>query len=89
MKASMTSASNDFYSGVLAALGVVYLQDAETLAEEIVGTVGAKELLRVAKRNEDPWLPNLKATIRFLKDRDRLSDWVIAAWVRREMEAMP
>lgn len=63
--------TDQFYSGVLVALGCVYFADEETLAEEIVGTVGEKELLRVAVAEEDCYLPNLKRTIAFLKSRRR------------------
>lgn len=54
-------------SGVLIALGCVYACDAEGAAEEIVGTVGAKDLLRVAIAEEDCYLPQLRNTIAFLK----------------------
>lgn len=54
-------------SGVLIALGCVYLFGAEGAAEEIVGTVGADELLRVAKAEEDCYLPQLENTISFLR----------------------
>lgn len=57
------------YSGVLIALANVYEADVETLAEEIVGTVGASELVRVATAEEDYILPQLKKTIAFLKSR--------------------
>lgn len=58
---------DQFLCGVLAALGCVYAADEETIAEEIVNTIGASALLRVARANEDCFLPNLRETIRFLK----------------------
>jgi hypothetical protein len=64
--------SDDFYCGVMAALGVIYQAGEETLAEEIVAAVGASSLLRVAKREDDVWLPDLKATVRFLARRKTL-----------------
>lgn len=53
-------------SGVLIALAFVWQAGAETLAEEIVGDVGAKDLLRVAKNEQDCYLPQLRKTIAFL-----------------------
>ena len=58
-----------FLCGVLAALGCVYAADGETLAEEIVRAVGATSLLRVARKNEDVYLPNLRHTTRMLRER--------------------
>jgi len=58
-------------SGVLIALGIIYYSDAESLAEEIVGTVGATDLLRVAIAENDTYLPNLRKTIQFLKPSRR------------------
>ncbi len=52
-----------FHLGILVALGVVYAHDAETIAEEIVDACGAKELLRLAKQEEDPCLPHLRKTV--------------------------
>ncbi len=57
-------------SGVLIALGVVYTNENDptaTLAQEIVGTVGAAGLLRVAKKEEDCYLPQLRKTVRSLR----------------------
>ena len=52
----MTSASDDFYFGIIAALAVVALYDQETLFREIVGTVDEAELIRFArKRGEMRW----------------------------------
>jgi len=55
---------DDFFCGVLAALGVVYSADEETTAEEIVRMAGGYSLLRVAKKNQDCYLPNLRKTVR-------------------------
>jgi hypothetical protein len=56
-----------FLLGVLVALGCVYAADEETTAQEIVSAVGAASLVRVAKAEDDPYLPNLRKTIRFLR----------------------
>jgi hypothetical protein len=58
-----------FLCGVLLALGHVYSVDDETVAEAIVSDVGKYALLRVAKKNEDCYLPNLRKTIRFLNQK--------------------
>ena len=63
--------NDEFINGILVALGVVYIHDAETLAEEIITLVGASALLRVAKDNDDVYLPNLRKTVRFLKERQK------------------
>lgn len=63
--------NDEFINGVLIALGCIYQHDAETLAEEIVTLIGASSLLRVAKANDDVYLPNLRKTIRFLKSVDK------------------
>ncbi len=67
-RCTMTRA-DEFLCGVLAALGCVYDADEETLAEEIVYETGASALFRVAKVNEDYFLPNLRKTIKFLRER--------------------
>ncbi len=70
----MQRGNNDrFYEGVLCALAVVYEADGETIAETVVRTVGARELLSIARKIKDPWLSNLQKTIRFLKEQDRAS----------------
>lgn len=56
-------------SGVLIALAMVYDAGIETLAEEIVGTVGADDLLRVAIREKDYKLKDIRKTIAFLKGK--------------------
>lgn len=53
--------------GVLCALGPVYAMGAESVAEEIINTVNAKDLMRIAKENREPFLGRLKDTINFLK----------------------
>ena len=63
-----------FLSVVLAALGCVYCADAQVLAEDIVMTVGTAGLLRVAKREEDISLSDLRRTIRELKRRERITE---------------
>jgi len=60
---------DSFLSGVLVALGCAYHAGHETLAEEIVQTCGAEDLLRVAKREADIYLPELRCTVAFLKRR--------------------
>ena len=58
------------FSGVLIALGIVFNCDPDptaTLAQEIVGTVGSANLLRVAKQEDDCYLPQLRATVRSLR----------------------
>lgn len=65
------AALDGFYAGVMAALGVVYAHDDETVAEEILKECDVNHLLRVAMKNDDPYLPNLKATMKFLKGRRR------------------
>lgn len=42
---------NNFYSGILAALAVVALHDAETIFREIVATANEAELIRVARKD--------------------------------------
>jgi hypothetical protein len=66
-------AADDFFNvGVLTALGVVYTHGAETIAEDIVRACDAKQLLRAARDNGDPWLKDLKRTVRFLKETGRI-----------------
>lgn len=55
--------NNEFEMGLLWALEVVYAHDAETIAEEIVGACDTRALLRVARREEVPRLPDLLRTI--------------------------
>ena len=57
-----------FYAGVMSALAVVYEADQETTAEEIVRAVGAAPLLKTARANDDPWLSNLRGTVKFLRE---------------------
>ena len=61
-----------FLLGVLVALGCVYAAGDEVCAEEIVWTVGATSLLRVAKAEEDPCLRDLRKTIRFLRSQEKV-----------------
>lgn len=70
-----------FHSGVMAALAVVYQADQETLAEEIVGLCDEAELLKVARAEDDPWLPNLRRTVRVLRHSRKA---IIAAAKREE-----
>ena len=58
-----------FYSGVLAALAIVYAAGEETTAEEIVRAVGSARLLSVAKQEDDMCLKDLRKTVRFLSSR--------------------
>ena len=56
-------------SGVLIALAIIYSMDTDptsTLAQEVVGQVGARDLLRVARAEEDFCLPKLRATAKSL-----------------------
>jgi hypothetical protein len=43
----------DFYHGVIAALAVVELYQQDVLFDEIVASVNAADLLKVARRNGD------------------------------------
>jgi len=61
--------SDAFSAGVLAALGVVYDAGEDSLAEEIVYACGARETLRVAKAQGDPYLPSIKRTVKELSRR--------------------
>ena len=66
----MSRVSDDFYLGVIIALGVVYYADPDptaTLTQEIVGTCGAAALIRVAKKYDDMNLAKIRATVRSLK----------------------
>ena len=63
---------DDFLCGVMAALGQIYECGQETIAEELVKATGAVDLLRVARANDDIYLPNLRKTARELKRLDRL-----------------
>ena len=71
-RAEKKALTDHFFLGVLVALGCVYAQDAEVCAEEIVWTVGAASLLRVAKAEDDMCLPDLLKTIRFLRSVGKL-----------------
>jgi hypothetical protein len=64
---------NEWLLGVLIALGCVYEAGAETIAEDIIKLVGPVGLLRVAKKEQDLYLPNLRKTIRFLKGREEVN----------------
>lgn len=61
--------SEDVEIGILIALGVIYQCGAETVAEELVKACDEKALLRIAKREGDPYLKNLRQTVRFLYGR--------------------
>lgn len=67
----MAPKKDEFLCGVLSALGCVYDLGQETVAEDIVKAVGASGLLRVAKVNEDIFLPDLRKTINFLTSQRR------------------
>jgi len=67
----MTSGDADFHAGVMAALAIVYQFDAETIAEEIVRACSHEKLVSVARREDDPWLGNLRATIREVNRKRR------------------
>lgn len=58
-----------FHAGVLVALAVIYDHGYETAAEEIVAAVGGPGLLRVAKREDDMCLKDLRKTIRFVNQK--------------------
>lgn len=58
-----------FLLGVLCALGHLYAHGEDTLAEEIIYATGKYALLRVAKKNEDLYLPNLRKSIRYLNEK--------------------
>ena len=61
---------DSFLLGVLIALGEIYAAGEETTAEAILRALGPKDTNRmvlVAHREEDMSLPNLRATVRFLK----------------------
>lgn len=66
--------SDGFHSGVLAALACVYDAGQEVVAEEIVAAVGAAALLRIAKREDDMCLKDLRKTVRFLASRARVRE---------------
>ncbi len=53
--------------GVLAALDVVFVDDAQTIAEEIVWANDSEKLLRVAELDEYIYLAELKEIIHRLK----------------------
>jgi hypothetical protein len=65
-KSNELSDHENFHMGVLVALGIVYDFDHETVAAEIVSACGTKELLRLAKSQDDPCLKKLRATAREL-----------------------
>jgi hypothetical protein len=59
-----------FWSGYLAAMGVVYNFERDattTLLKELVINGDSKALLRVAKKNEDCFLPMLRKTVRWIQ----------------------
>ena len=80
----MNIKDEDFYCGVLVALGCVYSCGAEGAAEEIVQTCGATKLLQVAKKNEDLYLPNLRHTISFLRGQHKRMKHRVALDAARE-----
>jgi hypothetical protein len=58
------------HSGVLMVLGVVYNFEPDptaTLTQEIVGSFSSADLLRVAKQEQDCYLPLLRKTIKSLR----------------------
>jgi hypothetical protein len=69
--AAQVAQNKDFYMGILVSLAVIYAAGAETVAEELVREVGPKELLAIAKAEDDIALPDLRKTIRFLASRER------------------
>ena len=67
--------TESFYCGVLVALGCVCMAGEDSLAEEIIKTVGSPyRLLRIARENEDPWLPELRQSIRYLQEQKKWRD---------------
>jgi len=68
----MKRENNDWYLiGVLSALGHLYAHGEDTIAEEIIYATGKYALLRVAIKNKDMYLPNLRASICYLNDKHR------------------
>lgn len=61
----------DFHMGVLVSLAVIYANGQEVVAEELVNAVGPKELLRLAKKENDIALPALRKTVSFFRSRER------------------
>lgn len=53
--------NSDFYHGVLAALDLVLSHGEQTIAGEIINSVGPVELWQHAKRDEYAFLPQLSA----------------------------
>lgn len=72
MSKKWTEWDEGFSAGVNAALAVVYDSGEDTLAEEIVRNCGSTNLWGVARRNEDPWVPKIRATIREIQRKRRL-----------------
>ena len=62
---------DDFLCGMMAALGHIYEFGQETIAEEVVKAAGTAGLLRVAKANDDIFLPDLRKTVNTLRSRRR------------------
>jgi hypothetical protein len=59
-----TMKHDEFLHGVLAALDIVLLHDQPVVAAEIIRSVGPKELMAHAKREEYAFLPQLRAVYR-------------------------
>ena len=67
-----TAEKNAVLDGVLIALTVVYSHDDESIAEDIIATVGGNELLRRAEESEDYMLERVRATVAFLNGEDEI-----------------
>ncbi len=67
-----TAEKNAVLDGVLIALAVVYSHDYESIAEDIIATVGGNELLRRAEESEDYMLERVRATVAFLNGEDEI-----------------
>lgn len=65
----MANKNDNFHIGVLCALACVYNAGQETLAEEIVAVCGMDNLLRIATKEDDIYLPQLRETVRILRER--------------------
>lgn len=52
MSKRITKAEREYYRGMIAALGVVRLHDASTIYSDIVNTIDADKLIRVAQEED-------------------------------------
>jgi hypothetical protein len=62
-----------FYGGVCCALQAGFYLDSGTGTGylEVVGSVGPRDLLNYARREQDPELPNIRRAVKSLRDADR------------------